>query len=118
METKEALQIASRTYRNLCSSGYDKPNSITFATFLRVVLNLIPKGDSQQVAIVSVFNKCCEHGQVNDLILDILMNSVSKDRLSKILGNDDEDRIINLHSIPAEWKVNARVTKRDKRRRQ
>ena len=98
-------------------SGYDKPNSITFATFLRVVINLIPKGASQQSAIISIFNKCCEHQQVNDLILDILVNSVTREQLETVIGYEVGADRITIDQIPSKWKSNAKVSKRDRRRK-
>ena len=117
IETKEALQITSKTYRDLCAQGYDKPNSVTFATFLRVVLNLIPKGTSQQSAIISIFRKCCDHGQVNFLILDILIKSVTQEQLDEVIGYNIDKDALTINDIPSEWKSNVKETMRDKRRR-
>lgn len=117
LETKDALQIASSTYKELIASTYDKPNAVTFATFLRVCLNLIPEGESQSSAIMSVFKKCCEYGQVNQLILDIATKSLDDERLSRIMGLEVVNGRVSLSSLPSQWKCNAKETYNRKRRR-
>ena len=117
LETKEALQIASSTYKELISSDYDKPNSVTFATFLRVCLNLIPAGDSQSSAIMSVFKKCCEYGQVNQLILDIATKSLDDEKLTKVMGFDIVRGRVALDELPSEWRRHATSVGNRKRRR-
>jgi len=112
IEKKEALQIASATYKKLTASDYGKPNSVTFATFLRVCLNLIPKGPSQRAALGSIFKKCCEHGQVNDLILDIMRNSVPREEMEEIIGQDLGEGRLTVAKIPHEYKCNAKESVR------
>ncbi len=64
-----------------------------------------------------MFRKCCAYGQVNELILDILVNSVTKDQLETVIGHEIGTDRITINDIPLEWKSNAKLTKRDARRR-
>jgi hypothetical protein len=83
---------------------------------LRVCVNLIPQGPSQEAAIMSVFKKCRQHGQVSDLVLSILVKSLTNEQLSKTVGFQTTSGEISIDQIPFEWKCNVRESKRRTRR--
>lgn len=115
-EKKEALEIASATFRDLIASPeYGFPNHITYITFLRVCSNLIPEESSNRIStIASVFQKCCQDGQVNDSVLRLLENILLPEELNKLVGPCKMDSNGNwkVCSIPKEWKHNVRDTKK------
>ena len=88
-----------------------------FVTFLRVCLNLIPRGTSQQSAITTVFKKCCEHGQVDDKIFDIMVRSIPEEQLEIILGQDSSKGSFSIDRIPEGWKCNVEDMANKSRRR-
>ena len=117
-ETKEALKIASATYKLFTTSNYGEPNSVTFATFLRVCINLLPAGEPQELAVASIFKKCCSYGQVNSLVLGLLERSVSNGKITELTGCKlNNFGRIDPSSIPVEWKCNVEVESQRKSRR-
>lgn len=104
VETKEALRIATAAYKSL--EIYDTPNHVTYSCFLRACLNLIPEGPSQESALLLVFRKCRDHGQVTEMILQILSRALSKQQVETIVGiNADPSGNISIDSVPTAWKV-------------
>ena len=117
-ETKEALKIASATYKLFTTSNYGEPNNVTFATFLRVCINLLPEGEPQELAASSIFKKCCSYGQVDNLVLGLLVRSVSNDKFTELTGcklNDNGG--LDINSLPSEWRCNVQVQVKRKSRR-
>ena len=115
-EKKEALEIASTTYKELVTSKeYGMPNHITYVTFLRVCSHLIPDGPDRISAIISVFSKCREHGQVSDLVLQLLANILNREEMEEHIGPlaRDIDGKWKLDNIPPEWKRNVKEVRKN-----
>ena len=95
---------------------FGKPNHITYATFLKACRNLIPADtDARESSVNKVFKKCCDDGQVNDLVLRELKSAVvSEDQLQTLLGGLSKDAVIS--DIPLSWKSNVKEIKRKVRR--
>lgn len=104
LEAKEALGIATATYKLMGTNGYDAANHVTYAMFLRACINLIPNGPSKVSAATSVFRKCRESGQVTEMILLILERSFSSSEVHAILGVDLGTDKVTFAGIPDAWK--------------
>eukprot|EP00550_Attheya_septentrionalis_P002054 CAMPEP_0198289372 /NCGR_PEP_ID=MMETSP1449-20131203/7569_1 /TAXON_ID=420275 /ORGANISM="Attheya septentrionalis, Strain CCMP2084" /LENGTH=930 /DNA_ID=CAMNT_0043987681 /DNA_START=135 /DNA_END=2924 /DNA_ORIENTATION=+ len=103
-DKRDALQIASSTYKELCASNYGDPNHVTYGTFLQVCTNLIPQGPSRASSVVTVFKKCIEDGQVNRLVIAQLEKALTSDELKSILPTAvSENGTVDLSKLPAEW---------------
>uniref|UniRef100_A0A7S2EBP2 Pentacotripeptide-repeat region of PRORP domain-containing protein n=1 Tax=Ditylum brightwellii TaxID=49249 RepID=A0A7S2EBP2_9STRA len=112
-EKREALQIASSTYKELIASGFGRPNHITYSTFLRVCSNLIPSGDSRASSMGTVFRKCCEDGQVNDLIIRQLQRSLTPDQIRGLVKCDIKNvDTLKPTDLPSSWTCNVQEVKR------
>lgn len=108
-ENEEALKIALDTYKDLVLSKYAEPNHITYITFLRVCINLIPKGPSLESALEAVVRKCCSHGQVSEAFLRLLENSLARERLEVLFQrNNAINGPINIKDIPSKWTCNVK----------
>ena len=125
MEKKEALQIATSTFQHLESFDFDSPNHITYTTFLRVCLNLIPVSDARDSAVSSVFQKCKKNGVVTESMFQLLQYAYpNMDELERILGVGDKDNrmkeksngILEYNDLPMEWKLMRSVPSMTRRR--
>ncbi len=116
VETKEALEIAIATYKLL--GDYDKPNHVTYSCFLRACLKLIPRGPAQESALVSVFKKCREHGQVTEMVLNLLSRSLPSKQVERIVGIEaGANGYISIENIPNEWRFKGSTVKKNFGRR-
>ena len=112
-EKADAMQIATTTFDELCNSRYGKPNHVTYAAYLTACRNLLPAGGTRAASMTSVFQKCCEDGQVNDLIIRRLESALTKEQLRELYqsvgleGGQD----MELSQLPAEWKQNVQERK-------
>lgn len=110
-EKKEALQIATSTFKHLESFKFDSPNHITYNTFLRVCLNLIPVSDSRDSAVSSVFDKCKQKGFVTEQMFQVLQNAYpNMNHFKRIIGCQDKRMkekkgMIEFDDLPLEWKL-------------
>ena len=71
--SKEAFQVALRTFRKLCESS--KPNNITFGTLFKAIANLSPMNEEREELIRGVFAQCCKEGQVDAFVLSQVRNA-------------------------------------------
>jgi pentatricopeptide repeat protein len=110
LEKNEAMQIAIAAYKLL--GVYDSPNHVTYSCFLKACLNLIPKGPSQESALITVFKKCREHGQVTDMILKLLLRTLTPQQVEKIVGVNGT---ISIENIPDDWKFKGNSAKKQVR---
>jgi hypothetical protein len=110
-EKKEALQIATSTFKHLESCKFDSPNHVTFNTYLRVCLNLIPVSDARDSAVSSVFQKCKKKGFVTEHIFQLLQNAYPNIHdLERIIGwqdemTDEKNGRMKFDDLPMEWKL-------------
>jgi hypothetical protein len=95
-EKADAMQIATTTFNELCNSEYGKPNHVnhvTYAANLTACRNLLPEGETRAASMTSIFQKCCEDGQVHDLIIRRLESVLTKEQLHELyqsVGLDGE----------------------------
>ena len=115
LEKKDALQIATQTYKELYASGYGEPNQFTFATFLRVCANIIPPGEQRVSSMKSVLQQAANQGKVDDLVLKVLQKSLSADDLGSILPCEVTNKILTRKDLPAEWTCNLDAGRRRNR---
>jgi hypothetical protein len=107
-EKQDAFRIAKRTLTALENSSYGEPNQVTFGAYVTACRNLIPEGKSRLAAVSEVFQKCCQEGMVNDMILQRLHSALSTDELKILMDNCVTiDGCINSKALPAEWRRNS-----------
>jgi hypothetical protein len=116
-EKAEAMNIATTTFDELCNSRYGKPNHVTYAAYLTACRNLLPEGETRATSMTRVFQKCCEDGQVNNLIIRRLESALTKEQLRELFQSVGQDKM-ELSQLPAEWKQNVQEGKSTRKRGQ
>ena len=114
----DAMNIATTSFNELCNSRYGKPNHVTYAAYLTACRNLLPEGETRAASMTRVFRKCCEDGQVNDLILRRLESALTKEQLRELFQSVGLEDKIELSQLPAEWKQNVHERKSSRKRGQ
>ena len=115
LEKKDALQIATKSYKEFYASDYGEPNQFMFATFLRVCANIIPPGEQRVSSMKSVLQQAANQGKVDDLVLKVLQKSLSADDLGSILPCEVTNNILTRKDLPAEWTCNLDAGRRRNR---
>ena len=117
--TNDAFKIACKTFDRIQKNEYDKPNHITYGTFLKVCLILLPDLDTQKTIINALFKKNCLEGQLGEVVLRQLRASASQNMIHDLLtpGINGEDELVSdLTNIrtgdsPKNWSRNVREKK-------
>lgn len=103
-EKEEAFQIAQLAMDELCyNRSYGWPNFLTFAAFLRVCETTLEPGSARDNLVRSVFGKCCESGQVAEVVIEKLQRAASSELYRELVidtGVEDEE---GKMSLPRGW---------------
>ena len=103
-EKIEAFLIAVSAF--LMLEKYAEPDHVTFATFLKAVSKLIPRGEERRRQVVDVvFNRCCRDGLVSPFVLQQLSFAASAEQYQMLLQDliEKPGKRVSIHDIPTEW---------------
>ena len=106
-EKIEAFLIAVSTF--LMLEKYTQPDHVTFATFLKAISKLIPRGEERRKQVVDVvFKRCCRQGQCSPFVLQQLSFAASAEQYQSFLQQQikKKDGRVAFQDIPTEWKRN------------
>lgn len=117
-EKTEAFQIATQSFKQMCSQGYGKPNHVTYNSFVAACANLLPATDARAASIGAIFKRCCKDGQLDERLLSRLRSALSMEQfrdLFESIGNAvDDEGSLDVEKLPLNW---SRNVKDDKPRR-
>jgi hypothetical protein len=104
-DKNDALKIAFRVFKKMSSHDSIHPNEYTYAILLSSCHQLLPMEDKETRFTIAkaVFEKCCETGFVNDIVLNKLRKTVITTKNYIQLVGCFELRAINL---PEYWTRN------------
>mmetsp|Transcript_17710 Transcript_17710/g.38758 ORF Transcript_17710/g.38758 Transcript_17710/m.38758 type:complete len:149 (+) Transcript_17710:1508-1954(+) len=103
----EAFVIAVSTF--LLLEQYTKPDHVTYATFLKAISKLIPRGEERRRQVVEiVFRRCCRDGLVSRFVMEQLKFAATPDQYQDLLQVDVNipSKSITHRDIPREWRRN------------
>jgi pentatricopeptide repeat protein len=106
-EKIEAFLIAVSAF--LMLEKYAEPDHVTFATFLKAVSKLIPRGEERRRQVVDVvFHRCCRDGLVSPFVLQQLSFAASSEQYHSLLKEQIESpgKRVAMKDIPTEWMRN------------
>eukprot|EP00977_Amphora_coffeiformis_P007292 scaffold1581_cov169-Amphora_coffeaeformis.AAC.28 len=104
-EQNRAIEIAHRMLRDLEISPYGEPDQITYGTFLKVCANQMPDCSNREQIVESIFKKCCNDGQVGNLVLQQLRAIAHEGQYQKLVGRSIFDDV-RMEDLPSEWWCN------------
>jgi hypothetical protein len=111
LEKRYALQIAVDTYKELIDSAYGEPNAVTFSTMITALRNLMPASEKRAGGVRTIFRKCADDGQVEELFLRRLQSALNTAQLRELVGDHviSSDGRVDINLIPLEWKRNTQA---------
>lgn len=105
-EKEDAFQIAQLTMKEVLLGRFERPNFLTFATFLGVCSSTLTPSIQRDYIVMKTFEQCCEAGQVGQIVLEKLKLAASQplynDLLEDVLNED------GVPELPFEWTANIR----------
>lgn len=104
-EQNRAVEIAHRMLRDLENSPYGDPDQVTYGTFLKVCANQMPDCSSREQIVESIFKKCCNDGQVGNLVLQQLRSIADEEQYQVLVGRSIFDDL-RMEDLPSEWWCN------------
>jgi len=100
---RQALDVATCTYNELRMTGNLQPDCITYGSLLKACSNLLLAGPEKDVAVHEVFGRCCEDGQVNEMVLAQIRHAASEGLVRELLGRFGPVGRVGMHDLPRSW---------------
>lgn len=118
-EKIQAFQMATKTYQEMRNSPLVKPDSFTYAFWIKACNNLLPQSSELHTKCVSVaFEQCKKDGLVTNEVLNRLQQGSSAEVIQKLLGakfsKSSRTGNLQVHDLPSVWSCNTqrRTSKR------
>jgi hypothetical protein len=107
----EAFQIATRTYQEMRQSDIVRPDSFTYAFWLKCCNNLLPPGDVRTKCVSYAFEECKKDGLVTKEVLTRIFQGNPPELVDQLLdiANNSQRlpyRSIQLKDLPPGWSRN------------
>lgn len=113
------MDIVRTLYNELTSeTSPASPDHYTYGTVLKACINLLPTRFEEEDFVRSVFNRCCEDGQVSWLVGYLLRQAATDEVYRELIPPDVYDPRIGqfeIDKIPRDWRRNV-VERRSRRR--
>jgi len=98
---EDAFRIACLIFDDIRTSDYLRPTHISFATYLRVIHNMMPDSDMKNDLIEGVIRRCSRDGLCSVLVMKQLVRTATPGLLSKLLTGETD-----IEKIPKYWSRN------------
>jgi tetratricopeptide (TPR) repeat protein len=117
-EKIQAFQVATKTYQDMRKSFLVKPDSFTYAFWIKACNNLLPKTELYDKCVTLGFEQCKQDGLVSQEVLHRLQQGASLDLCQKVLAGSSskEYRTMHVEALPPAWTRNARRATGKRRR--
>ena len=94
-----------------------RPDSYTYAFFLKACNSLLPLGTMRYDIIARTFSECCDDGHLSDEAIERLRRGVPPDMARELLGGSGDYRRAGVDDLPKGWSCNVPRPGRRRRRR-
>jgi len=108
-----ALDTALRTFRRISKWKGEQPNNITYGTLFKAISNLMPHGEEREALVRSLFDQCCEEGNVDGFVMAQIRHASPqffRDLVAEPCGLSGPGADVSvssvLRNIPSEWSGN------------
>jgi hypothetical protein len=119
MEEKiQAFQLATKTFQDMRKSPLVKPDSFTYAFWIKACNNLLPKTELYDKCVTLGFEQCKQDGLVSPEVLNRLQQGASLNLCQKVLAeaSSKDYRTMRVGALPPAWTRNARNATNKRRR--
>jgi len=104
-ERNRAMEIAHKVLKYLEADESVKPDQVTYGTFLQVCHNQMPVCSTRDQIVEMIFQKCYRDGQVGNLVLQQLKQTISWQQYYDLIGIDPES-VHGMEDLPEDWWCN------------
>lgn len=111
----EAFSIATKTFQEMRNSVLVKPDSFTYAFWIKACNNLLPpRSELHTKCVRFAFEECKKDGLVTKELLNRLQKGSSQKVISSLLGNNTSGyRNLQVHDVPPSWSRNTQQKTKD-----
>lgn len=107
----EAFVTASNFLNQIRSDRGISPDAYTYPAIMRACEELLGREDEDLEKIKDIFEKCCEDGLVDALLLKNMINFLPNVFLREILDTEKNPETIRLNDLPKKWRKSIYQTK-------
>jgi hypothetical protein len=107
----EAFKTASIFLNQIRSERGLSPDAYTYPAIMRACEELLGREDEDLDKIKDIFEKCCEDGLVDALLLKNMINFLPNAFLQEILHTEKTPETIRLNDLPQQWRKSIYQTK-------
>lgn len=107
----EAFKTASNFLNQIRSERGLSPDAYTYPAIMRACEELLGREDEDLDKIKDIFEKCCEDGLVDALLLKNMINFLPNAFLQEILPTEKTPETIRLNDLPQQWRKSIYQTK-------
>ena len=100
-DPKGTMALAVETLNKL--RDREGANESSYAFFLKICGNLLPKSSKRDKIVRNIFEKCCEDGRVGKNVLMEFLDAASEETVTELLGGNPEAGGVK---IPRKWSQN------------
>lgn len=97
----KTLEIASKSYTELCESQNLFPTSATYSLLLIICRRFILNDFLKRKAMEEIFLRCCYSGHVNNVVIQEIQNGIHEMSFEFFFANEN-----CMQRLPHEWKRN------------
>jgi len=105
---KNALQVAISAFNSLESLGISA-DSITYTSMANVIKHLVNHPDEKLNAFKGIFMRSCEHGFLNQHIINVMAECTTAEQFQAITGMSSIETVPSIDTFPSEWSAFATV---------
>lgn len=107
----EAFATASNFLNQIRSERGLSPDAYTYPAIMRACEELLGREDEDLEKIKDIFEKCCEDGLVDALLLKNMINFLPNVFLREIFNTEKTPETIRLNDLPRKWRKSIYQTK-------
>ena len=107
---QKSYQIGQYAFDMLQNDAFSQATSTTYKFYFKMLQRLLhPKATVDRIGkYKSAFDLCCEQGCLDQIILDRILNSITKDEAEILFGNHYESRR-DIRALPLDWSRNNKI---------
>mmetsp|Transcript_20586 Transcript_20586/g.28656 ORF Transcript_20586/g.28656 Transcript_20586/m.28656 type:complete len:281 (+) Transcript_20586:141-983(+) len=104
----KAFRIATQTYQEMRTSTYVKPDSFTYAFWIKACNNLLPISDLHSKCVSLAFEQCKIDGLVTKEVLNRLQSELAPETIQDLLEvqGSTGHRHFQVQDLPRSWSSN------------
>lgn len=106
-EQRRALQIAVATFKRMREESIE-PDAIAYGNMIKCTANLMPESKMRSQMALQLFDRCCNDGQVNELVWNEVRRAVPLKLLTDRVTTKKPLSAVRAAELPRAWRRNVK----------